>query len=278
MARILALNLDWREFNKQQFRSCYAYTGDLFSRLTAGELVLFKNVLVGLLFLPIMAWSQSMTWAVSDAHRMPYFDGHGNGYLEVLGERLRQQGWHIEIRQLPRTRVEPALLNFTVDAIAITNPKWVANSQALAFSQSFADQPMNLVTAKEVLLTSLAQLSQMRVIEFAGYRYTPAFDNAARLSTVDIYRPEQGYQMLLSDRADVLVVDGWVFDYAQSQQPTLARLHKSDLLVSVDAMHFGVATGHPQQQELIRALNQAIAEFDLIDWKQTSSAALPIPQ
>lgn len=216
-----------------------------------------------------LAMAQSgykMTWAVSDAHELPYYNQNGDGIIHALANLVREQGWEIEIIELPRTRIEQTLANLQVDAIAITNPKWLASSDDFVFSDAYAEQPMHLVTRQREEVDDYRQLAPLKVVQFAGYRYTAEFEQAERKNTVDIYRPEQGYQMLLSERADVLVVDGLLFDFAQRRNDALQDLAVSPLVVSVDSMHFGFAQNHPRSAQFMKALNQAIAIFDVSEW------------
>lgn len=216
-----------------------------------------------------LAMAQSgykMTWAVSDAHELPYYNQNGDGIIHALANLVREQGWEIEIIELPRTRIEQTLANLQVDAIAITNPKWLASSDDFVFSDAYAEQPMHLVTRQREEVDDYRQLAPLKVVQFAGYRYTAEFEQAERKNTVDIYRPEQGYQMLLSKRADVLVIDGLLFDFAQRRNDALQDLAVSPLVVSVDSMHFGFAQNHPRSAQFMKALNQAIAIFDVSEW------------
>lgn len=216
-----------------------------------------------------LAMAQSgykMTWAVSDAHELPYYNQNGDGIIHALANLVREQGWEIEIIELPRTRIEQTLANLQVDAIAITNPKWLASSDDFVFSDAYAEQPMHLDTRQREEVDDYRQLAPLKVVQFAGYRYTSEFEQAERKNTVDIYRPEQGYQMLLSKRADVLVIDGLLFDFAQRRNDALQDLAVSPLVVSVDSMHFGFAQNHPRSAQFMKALNQAIAIFDVSEW------------
>lgn len=216
-----------------------------------------------------LAMAQSgykMTWAVSDAHELPYYNQNGDGIIHALANLVREQGWEIEIIELPRTRIEQTLANLQVDAIAITNPKWLASSDDFVFSDAYAEQPMHLVTRQREEVDDYRQLALLKVVQFAGYRYTAEFEQAERKNTVDIYRPEQGYQMLLSKRADVLVIDGLLFDFAQRRNDALQDLAVSPLVVSVDSMHFGFAQNHLRSAQFMKALNQAIAIFDVSEW------------
>lgn len=149
---------------------------------------------------------------------------------------------------------------------AVSDAHELPSSSGLVFSDSYALQPMNLVTLQGMYIDDYRQLAPFRVVQFAGYRYTAEFEQAERTSTVDIYRPQQGYQMLLSKRADVLVIDGLLFNFAQRRDDALQDLEISPLVVSVDSMHFGFAQNHPRSAQFIEALNQAIDIFDVAKW------------
>ncbi len=207
-----------------------------------------------------------MTWLLSDAHHMPYFDGQGNGYIEVLAQALASEGWRIDLVQLPRTRVESTMLTQQADLIAITNPNWVDDRSKMLFSDAYIHQPMAMVSLPMPPITSFDQLADKRVIEFAGYFYKEPYRSAERLSTVYIYRPEQGYRMLLADRADVLLLDSLILDYQRSVDHRLAPLIKHDLLVSSDSVHFGIASDHPERDLMLEAINRVIANNNMQDW------------
>lgn len=208
-----------------------------------------------------------MTWALSDAHRMPYYQGDGSGLIEQLAAIGEQLGWQIELVQMPRTRVEAALQAGQIDAIAISNPKWLAESHHYGFSLPYALQPMRIIGKPVNRIDSYEALASQRVITFAGYRYSQAFEDAPKARRFIIYRPTQGYQMLLAGRADVMVVDGLLFAYQRQQQANLQELVASPLIISVDQMHFALNPRQPGYQRHLAVIEEIITEFDHNAWQ-----------
>ena len=162
-------------------------------------------------------------YAITDNHKLT------SGIIKDLFDQLAQQlNITIEYVQTPRKRAELYLNNGRIDAIAVSNPKWLANSDSYQWSEPlFAEQDwLVTLTKKKKKITAIEQMKGMIIGTTRGYVY-PKLSNYFTKNTIirsDAKNLQANFKRLQLERldgfidADILINYYFQQHYSKTQQ------------------------------------------------------------
>ncbi|SHH02775.1 amino acid ABC transporter substrate-binding protein, PAAT family [Massilia sp. CF038] len=182
-------------------------------------------------------WADTLTFAVSTGSAMPMTQFHGemlsSGLLKDFGDALALE-LKLEPRylNLPRKRVEAALLDGQADLLCDLRPEWLDRKGWLWTGTVFSNNMIVVSRIDTATLPALSGLSGQRVGTLLGYRY-PEMEQALGRSFArdDAASDDLNTSKLLGKRFNYMVSNSLYFDYQRMVHPQSAQLNPAVLTV-----------------------------------------------
>jgi polar amino acid transport system substrate-binding protein len=203
-----------------------------------------------------------IVFGVSTGSAMPmtqFTDGHlTGGLLKDFGDALARE-LHMTPRylNLPRKRVEEALVLGRADLLCDLRPEWLDGKHWLWSDTVFTNKMIVASRADTAPLAQLSALAEQRVGTVLGYRY-PELESA--LGT-HFLRDEAGSDdvnltKLLRGRFQYLLANSLYYDFQRKVHPERARLNG----MAYEVLGFDTSCAMPSDGKLrIDQVNRAIA-------------------
>ncbi|HEY0061259.1 MAG TPA: ABC transporter substrate-binding protein [Telluria sp.] len=196
----------------------------------------------GIIFLALLALlcpvsAEPITFAVSTGSAMPMTQFRGetlqSGLLKDFGDALA-----LELKReprylnLPRKRVEAALLDGQADLLCDLRPEWLDSKGWLWTGTVFSNNMIIVSRADTPVLNKLSGLSRRRVGTLLGYRYPELERELGRdFSRDDAATDDLNTSKLLGKRFDYMMSNSLYIDYQRLAHPQGFQLNAAVLTV-----------------------------------------------
>lgn len=190
-----------------------------------------------LLAITAAARADTLVFAVSTGSAMPMTEFRNDeltgGLLKDFGDALaRELGMTPRYMNLPRKRVEPALLAGQADLLCDLRPEWL-DGKDWSWTGTVFSNSMIIASRVEIApVQRIAALAGQRIGTVLGYRY-PELESrlGARFVRDDAASDDLNTNKLLNYRFNYVVSNSLYYDYQRKVHPGRSQLNKSVLTI-----------------------------------------------